>query len=97
MTSEKYPYRFTTDQTDELAVVIGNHMHSGKPQIRDINDEIGIAQTRHVLSDVQSQVLKVLGWGKEYTVLMFTEDEVSSLLDMELPPHIEEILRNGIR
>lgn len=88
MSSERLPYRFTPEQVDCLATVVGDHMDM--PEAFSINNEIGIAPTRALLSTVQNRILDVLDVPTERIVLMLTDHECLALLRMGVPQDIAE-------
>lgn len=89
---EKYPYRLTRAQVDRIASVIGDHI-SMVPQAQSINNEIGIAPARGLISKTQNRILRLLGNNQdEHIVLMLTDDEIAALKRMPLPRDIQKEL-----
>lgn len=91
MTPNKTPYYFSNQQVSDLARILGDY-----PQFDTINLELSIAPTRHKINKVQSQVLKILTDDNQSFPLMLTDEEVNSLLNIELPKEIKGTLKHGI-
>lgn len=94
---EKIPYRLSNEEIDLIVLAIGNtdykHMD---PNLKGVNDEIGIAKTREVLSEVQNKVLSVIGNQDKFTTLFLSDNEINALLLLDLKEEIKEILEDGI-
>lgn len=84
--SDRLPHRFTPEQVDVLAAIIGDNM--AFPEARSINAEIGVAPTRSLLSDVQTRVLDVVDGPRDRIVLMLSAEECEALVNMGIPEDI---------
>lgn len=91
MTLNKTPYYFSNQQVSDLARILGDY-----PELDTINLELSIAPTRHKINKVQNQVLKILTDDNQSFPLMLTDEEVRSLLAIELPQEIKGTLHHGI-
>lgn len=98
MPTEKYPHHFTDTDIEQLGLIIAERLHGqNNPELSGINDEIGAAKTRELLSGVQKKMTSILGMGSGYTVLMLSDAEVDTLLSMDLSDSIKGVLSDGVR
>lgn len=96
MSKERYPYYFNDEQMQNLSSTVGDLLPTGAQVLRDINNEIGIAKTREVLSDVQKKISCVMGLGSNHTALFLTDEEAEVISKLELDIDIKEVITNGI-
>lgn len=91
------PYHFSAEQVDTIAATIGDSLY-GEPVLQGVNDEIGIAKTRMILSEVQRLVSHVMGMHHDdMIILMLTDRECESLLELNLPSTIKDNLSYAIQ
>ena len=91
------PYHLTSEQVDIIAATIGDSLY-GEPVLQGVNDEIGIAKTRMILSEVQRLVSHVMGMHHEDLItLMLTDKECEALLELNLPSTIKDSLSYAIQ
>lgn len=96
MSNERYPYHFTNSQIDEIGFIISEKLPENNSLLIAVNNEIGIAKTREMISEVQHKVSAVLGLGDNYTALMLTDEEVSALVKFNLTEAVKGILRDEL-
>lgn len=92
--NERMPYWFTRFQIDMLVRVIGTDIENGGDSLRSVNDEIGVSRARKYTSSVRSKLPML--FKEEKFVLMLSPEECQSLMMVNLPVDIREVIADGL-
>lgn len=92
--SDRMPYWFTKGQIDILVRAIGNDIEKGGDSLRSVNDEIGVSKARKYTSSIRAKLPMI--FQEEKYVLMLSQDECRSLMMVNIPGDIREVIADGL-
>lgn len=92
--NERMPYWFTRSQIDLLVRIVGTDIENGGDTLRSVNDEIGVSKARKYTSSIRSILPRL--FQEEKFVLMLSPEECQSLMMVNLPVDIREVIADGL-